>query len=117
MPELCDLLPAVVSEPPPLSPIAAVHYARLFGLGELRDEFVQRASQGRTSDAESREWARLEHAHRVVLMLLAGLDGELSELANRAWRELPEPERVAIKQEARTARAGFSRLFAMTGRW
>lgn len=100
---------------PPLSPVAEKHYRKLFG--EVRDGYVQRATRGTLSDAESREWARLDHAYRVMLMLLAGLDGELSELAHRAWRELPEGERVAIKEEARNARHGFARLSAMTGRW
>ena len=50
-------------------------------------------------------------------MLLAGVDGDLGALAQRHWRELPEPERVALKAEARFARREFSRLHALTGRW
>ncbi|WP_139019227.1 hypothetical protein [Acidovorax radicis] len=106
--------------PEPLhSPIAQLHYARLFGVGNgsLRDEFVKVASQKRWSDAESREWARMAETHRMVLMLLAGLDGDLEALAQRGWRELPEPERERVKSEARFARREFSRLHALTGRW
>ena len=101
------------------SAVAQVHYARLFGVGNgsLRDEFVAVASQKRWSDAESREWARLAETHRMALMLLAGVDGDIGALALRHWRELPEPERVALKAEARFARREFSRLHALTGRW
>lgn len=106
--------------PEPLhSTIARVHYARLFGVGNgsLRDEFVQMASQKRWSDAESREWGHMAETHRMALMLLAGVDGDLGALAQRHWRELPEPERMALKAEARFARREFSRLHALTGRW
>lgn len=104
---------------PQHSPIAQLHSARLFGVGNgsLRDEFVQIASKRQWSDAESREWARLAETHRMALMLLAGVDGDLGALAQRHWRELPEPERVALKAEARFARREFSRLHALTGRW
>lgn len=99
--------------------MAAVHYQRLFGVGNgsLRDEFVTISSQKRWSDAESREWARLSETHRMALMLLAGVDGDINALAQRTWRELPEPERLALKAEARFARTEFSRLHALTGRW
>lgn len=96
------------------APRALPHRRRL---NELRDEFVQRASKQRWSDAESREWARLEHGLRMSLLLLAGVDGELTDLSHRDWRELPEAERMAIKREARAARQGFQALHALTGLW
>ncbi|MBU0748710.1 MAG: hypothetical protein KKB95_00500 [Gammaproteobacteria bacterium] len=101
------------------SPVALSHYRRLFGVGNgsLRDEYVKTASKKQWSDAESREWARMAETHRMVLMLLAGLDGDLGALAQRGWRELPEPERERVKAEARFARREFMRLHAMTGRW
>ena len=101
------------------SAVARENYARLFGVGNgsLRDEFVKTASKMQWSDAESREWARMAETHRMALMLLAGVDGDIGALAQRHWRELPEPERVALKAEARFARREFSRLHALTGRW
>ncbi|KQO24206.1 hypothetical protein ASF11_21715 [Acidovorax sp. Leaf76] len=98
---------------------ALEHYTRLFGVGtgSLRDEFVKAATKMQWSDAESREWARMAETHRMALMLLAGVDGDLGVLAQRHWRELPEPERIALKAEARFARREFSRLHALTGRW
>jgi hypothetical protein len=109
----------VLPSEPMRSPVAHGNYMRLFGVGNgsLRDEFVKIASQKRWSDAESREWARMAETHRMVLILLAGLDGDLGALAQRGWRELPEPERERVKAEARFARREFARLHALTGRW
>jgi hypothetical protein len=109
----------VLPSEPMRSPVAHGNYMRLFGVGNgsLRDEFVKIASQKRWSDAESREWARMSVTHRMALMLLAGVDGDLGALAQRSWRELPEPERLALKAEARFARHEFARLHALTGRW
>lgn len=89
--------------------------AQLFG--PLRDEFVKRATRGRVSDAEALEWARLDQGHRMAMLLLAGIDGDLSALSLRAWRELPEPERQAIKAQVRQAKRAFSAVAALSGRW
>lgn len=96
---------------------AAVAKARLFGPGGLRDEYTKLATGGRVSDSESREWAALDPCHRMAMLLLAGVDGELTDLAQRAWLELPTPEREAIKVEVRAAKAAFSRLMALSSRW
>ena len=96
---------------------AALAKERLFGQGGLRDEFAKLATGGRMSDSESIEWAKLDLGHRMAMMLLAGVDGDLGELAQRAWRELPPTEREAIKAEVRAAKAAFSRLMALSGRW
>ena len=100
-----------------MSACAAVeaHKARLFG--PLRDEFVQRATRGRVSDAEALEWRRLDQGHRMALLLLAGIDGDLSVLSLREWRELPEPERQAIKDQVRHAKRAFAAVAALSGRW
>ena len=96
---------------------AALAKERLFGVGGLRDEFTKLATGGRTSDSESREWSALDAGHRMAMLLLAGVDGDLGELAQRDWRELPPLEREAIKYEVRAAKAAFSRLMALSGRW
>lgn len=82
----------------------------------LRDEFVRKATGGVWTDGESREWARVEKEQRMVLMLLAGIDGDLQVLATRAWREFTPPERQAIKGEIRIAKRVFSGLAALTSR-
>ena len=96
---------------------ATVEGCKAYLFGALRNEFVQRASGGRESDAESLEWTRLEQGHKMALLLLAGIDGDLAALSHRAWRELPEPERQAIKSEARAMKKSFGAVSALSGRW
>ncbi len=91
--------------------------ARLFGAGGLRDEYVQLATRGRMSDSESAEWRKLDLGHKMAMLLLAGVDGDLVALADRDWRELPKVERDAIKAEVRAAKLAFSRVVALSGRW
>lgn len=86
-------------------------------LRHQQNEIVQSASKGRWSDAESREWAKLTREHRMCLHLLAGIDGDLPELALREWRELPGPERTAIKAEVRTMRDAMKGVFSLSGNW
>lgn len=86
-------------------------------LRRLQNEGVQRSSKGRWSDAESREWARLTREHRMCLHLLAGIDGDLPELALREWREIPGPERAAIKAEVRAMRDAMKGIFSLSGNW
>lgn len=83
----------------------------------LQSEAVQRASNQRWSDAESKEWAALTREHRMCLHLLAGIDGDLPQLALREWRELPGPERTAIKAEVRAMRAAMGGVFSLSGNW
>ena len=82
----------------------------------LRDGLLQKASAGRWHDAESKEWSHIGHEQRVMLMMLAGIDGDLDALAARAWREFTPPERSAIKSEVRTAKRAFVRLSALCSR-
>lgn len=86
-------------------------------LRNLKNEVVQSASKGRWSDAESREWAAMSREHRMCLHLLAGIDGDLPELALREWRELPGPERTAIKAEVRAMREAMKGVFSLSGNW
>ena len=86
-------------------------------LSALRDEYVQRATRGRFSDAESKEWAAVPVQHRMAFLLLAGVDGDLPELARRDWRELPGPEREAVKAEIRSMRGTVGSVWALGGRW
>lgn len=82
-----------------------------------RDEALQRASNQRWSNAESKEWAALSREHRMCLHLLAGIDGDLPQLALREWRELPDPERAAIKAEVRAMRSAMGSVFSLSGNW
>lgn len=86
-------------------------------LAELRDEIVSKVTGGRHICARSREWAALPLELRMAVLLLAGVDGEVSTLARRAWLEMPGPEREAVRGTIR----GFSRALgaspALVSRW
>lgn len=85
-------------------------------LRALQNEAVSRLTKGRHVDAGALEWARLEHVHRMAFLLLAGVDGELSELAGRAWLELPDPERAAVRMQIRAMRKAMQSVFVLAGR-
>jgi hypothetical protein len=66
-------------------------------LSKLRDEFAVRAAGEKpTTSLESVEWKRMHLHTRCVLLMVAGVDGDLEALGARDWHELPHPERVAI---------------------
>lgn len=85
-------------------------------LRTLRDELLQKASGGVWMDGESREWARVSHEHRMMVMMLAGISGDLDALAARAWREFTPAERAAVKGEMRAAKRTFSAVAALCSR-
>lgn len=113
--------PRLVRQPVP--PVAA-HLSGLSPtacrerLRSLQDEALRRSTNGRWSDVESRAWKGMDLGHRVCLLILAGVGDDfdaLSALADRDWREMPPPERVAIKREVRSMRAAMSKAFCLTG--
>jgi hypothetical protein len=85
-------------------------------LRTLQDEACHRASSGRLSTAESREWTAMPVHFRMAMILLAGLDGEIEDLAQRDWREMPPPERDAIRRQIRALRAALSQVPALAMR-
>ena len=85
-------------------------------LRELQNEAIRRLTKGRHSDAGALEWSRQEHVHRMAFLLLAGVDGELSELAGRAWLELPNPEREAVRLQIRSMRKAMQSVYVLAGR-
>lgn len=85
-------------------------------LKDQRDALVRKASLGVWFDGESREWARIGHEHRMMVMMLAGISGDLDALASRAWREFTPAERDAVKSEMRAAKRTFSSVAALCSR-
>lgn len=81
-----------------------------------RDALLGKASFGVWFDGESREWAHISHEHRMMVMLLAGISGDLDALATRAWREFTPAERAAVKTEMRAAKRAFSSVAALCSR-
>jgi hypothetical protein len=96
---------------------AACPYEVRARLSQLRDEIVSKVTGGRHTCARSREWAALPLELRMAVLLLAGVDGEVSTLARRAWLEMPGPEREAVRGTMR----GFARALngspALVSRW
>lgn len=50
----------------------------------------------------SAEWHGIPHAHRMAVMLLAGVDGDLSALARRSWPEFSDNEKLALQSSIRS---------------
>ena len=88
-------------------------------LRELQNEALSRITGGRWSDMEAREWASISLGHRVCLLILAGVGDTfegLSALADRDWREMPPPERDAIKLQVRALRKAMAKVCNLAGR-
>lgn len=92
-------------------------------LQHLRDEFAMRA-KGRelrgeeaSEAARSAEWRALSLDLRCALIILAGIEGgEEWRLAGREWRELPPPERAALRAVMRRVHAELGRAWALFSR-
>jgi len=84
-------------------------------LHALRDEFVALATRGRFVNASAREWARLRPEHRMALLMLAGVEGDLGVLGERAWMEIGDAERVQIRVAARRLQKDVRPLAALVG--
>lgn len=94
-----------------LTPVAL---RTLKSLRSMRDNILEESSGGLFKDVESREWKELPIEWRMLFLLLGGVGKEddvdallaarLKPLATRNWREIPVPERQAIKSIIRTGR-------------
>lgn len=107
---------AAVDQAPALSQVARTHVARLL---ELRDEYVMLANNGRFVDAAGREWNLLPTVWRMTLLLVAGIGMDVAHidvLAAREWREMPEPEREAVRAAVRQCKKHVGGLQALAAR-
>ena len=86
-------------------------------LATLRAEAVQRATRERVKCARSEEWQALSLEVRALLLFVSGIDGEPDQLARRAWREMPVPEREAIRTTMRNLSDMLKRSPALLARW
>ncbi|MDA8455284.1 hypothetical protein M4R22_10975 [Acidovorax sp. GBBC 3334] len=88
-------------------------------LMELRDEYVQIATEGRFVSAAAKEWRELPRTWRMTLLLVAGVGVDtcdLDTLAARAWQELPEPEQREVRWVVRDAKRRLGGLTALAAR-
>lgn len=58
--------------------------------------------------ARSREWANMSDDVRMCVMLLAGLDGDLGQLATRKFAEFSTDEKIAVQVAIRAIYAGLT---------
>jgi hypothetical protein len=88
--------------------------AQRLRLRQLRDEF-KALSLGHkpTTSLESIEWERLHLHTRMLILMAAGVDGDLESLALRNWHELPRPEQQAVNIEIRGLRNQLMGLVAL----
>ena len=80
----------------------------------LRKEYREESGRGYV-DAENQEWFGLPEEMRMVILLVAQVSGNLSDLVNRDWRETPPPERQAIKAAVRAIKRHFGGVNARGG--
>lgn len=116
--------PAVVLQRQPVPPVAkhlrnkSPAQCRAI-LREFRDDAAVRAGRSRWRDAESNEWYAMDLQARVCLLMIAGVGHDLSvlvPLADRDWREMPPPEREAIKPKVRLMRDAMAGVDCLAGR-
>ena len=90
-------------------------------VGEYREHLRRIAEETRARQAETREgmeareWAAVPMPHKVIALMLAGVDGDLDALADRPWRAVPPPEREAIRGAMRDAMLAYRGMVAVHG--
>ena len=70
----------------------------------------------RYSCERSREWAQVPAEHKMTLLMVAGIDGDLGSLARKAWQEFTPPERVAVQVAIRWLRDTLAKCPALSVR-
>lgn len=98
---------------------AFLRFENVNKLAALRDEFVRIATDGRFVDSASREWRGIPMNWRMAMVLMAGLGGKAESpaiLAEREWREMPPPEREALRAMVRSAKRHLGGLTALAAR-
>lgn len=95
----------------------ACHPADRRRMFAVRDEIVSKQSRGRLPCARSAEWAAISVELRMAYMMVAGVDGDLSALAVKAWPEFTPPEREAIRSTVRAFAKAARASVALVSRW
>jgi hypothetical protein len=93
-----------------------VHEAELKRLYKLRDEAMLRAALSRRTCPLSHEWATLTLEFRMVVLLMAGIDGEIQAVARKDWREFPLVEQESCRSVMRSMRRQLQGVSALIRR-
>lgn len=59
------------------------------------------------------EWGNMPAAHRMAVLLLGGMDGDLGQLSRRAWPEFAPPEQDCIAVALRSLHASIGNCYAL----
>ena len=90
-----------------------VRSAALEKMRELRDEAALRVVGSKHKNADSLEWARLGREHKLIFILLAGLDDDTDTVDRKDWREFTEPERMALQAAIRSMHRSMGGVYAL----
>lgn len=82
----------------------------------LRDEAKLRADNSSRSCCLSHEWAGMSREHKIVFLMLAGVDGEVDAIAGRDWKEYAPPEIAALQLSIRQMQRSMLHVTALTRR-
>lgn len=96
----------------PVSPLRPVYLAKLH---VLRDEFMIRSAKSARLSPVAHEWAALSREHRIVILMLAGVD-ECEEVAIKDWSEYTPAEVWVLQSTMRGLKEAMSGLVALVRR-
>lgn len=85
----------------------SIRITELQKLRRLRDAAALSVAHQSSSTMQSVEWGRMQTMTRVVLLLMAGVDGENETLAVKAWKEFNLPEQAGIQSAMRQLRCSL----------
>lgn len=80
---------------------------------ETRNKAIKTMTQGGAKDGAVFEWRRLSQESRMIFLLIAGLDGEVSDIARKGWAEFTPPEQSAIRVAIRAVKREVDSVFAL----
>ena len=82
-------------------------------LREIRAKTIASIEGARAGDPSSLEWQKLTRESRMVFLMMAGIDGEVTALAMKAWREFTPPEKRAVAVAIRAIKRDLEKLYVL----
>lgn len=77
---------------------------------------IRSEKAGRALCRRAAEWLAMPLVHRMALLMLAGVDGDLPALARRAWPEFSGPEKIAVQVAIRAMKTSLEAAYALSVR-
>ena len=82
-------------------------------IARLRDLAALSACRSNASSMDAVEWSRLSREHRIVFLMLAGVDDDVDLIAEKHWREFTQPEVASVKASIRCMRVAMLSVSAL----